>query len=78
MKPELTKAILGGVAGTLVMTMMMLVAPMMTGMPMDIAGFLMSNIGGMMAVMAALMGHLVYGGLLGAITGSGQKTPIHI
>ena len=140
MKPEITKAALGGVAGTIVMTlMMMFVAPMMTGMPMDIAamlgamlggytmgmiahimmgivvfplayvfiydrlpgspvvrgllwgvalwiaavvvvmptagaGFMLSNIGGMMAVMAALMGHLVYGGLLGAIAGNGENT----
>jgi len=142
MKPEITKAALGGIAGTIVMTMMMMfVAPMMTGMPMDIAamlggmlggytvgmiahimmgvvifpliyvfiytnlpgspivrgliwgailwlaavilvmpmagaGFLLSNIGGMMAVMAALLGHLVYGGLLGAIAGSGE-TAVH-
>jgi len=140
MKPEIGKAIMGGVAGTIVMTMMMMfVAPMMTGMPMDIAamlggmlggytmgmiahimmgviifplvyvfvayaflpgsplvrgliwgvvlwlaaitmvmpmagaGFLMSNIGGMTAVMAALMGHLVYGGLLGVIAGNGEN-----
>lgn len=38
-------------------------------MPMAGAGFFMSEIGGMKAVMAALMGHLVYGGLLGVITG---------
>jgi hypothetical protein len=38
-------------------------------MPMAGAGFLMANIGGMMALMASLMGHLVYGGLLGAIAG---------
>ena len=140
MKPDITKAVLGGVVATIVMTLMMkFVAPMMTGMQMDIAamlggmlggytlgmiahimmgvivfpliyvfiydklpgapvmrgliwgialwlaavivvmpmagaGFLMSNIGGMMAVMAALMGHLVYGGLLGAIAGNGEKT----
>ena len=139
MKPEIKMAVIGGVAGTLVMTMMMMfVAPMMTGMPMDIAamlggmlggytmgmiahlmmgiivfplayalvaygflpgsalvkgltfgvvlwvlaatmvmpmaggGFLMSNIGGMMALVASLMGHLVYGGLLGAIAGEGS------
>lgn len=41
-------------------------------MPMAGAGFLMSNVGGMMAVIAALMGHLVYGGLLGAIAGGGK------
>jgi uncharacterized membrane protein YagU involved in acid resistance len=38
-------------------------------MPMAGAGFFMSEIGGMKAVMAALMGHLVYGGLLGVIAG---------
>jgi len=142
MKPEIQMAVLGGVAGTLVMTMMMMfIAPMITGMPMDIAaligsmigdnymfgmvvhimmgvvifpliyvfvlyerlpgapwlkgviwgivlwvgaatvimpmagaGFLMSNIGGMMALVAALMGHIVYGGLLGVIAGSGEKS----
>lgn len=36
-------------------------------MPMAGAGFLMSEIGGMKAVVAALMGHLVYGGVLGAV-----------
>ncbi|MDP3334297.1 MAG: hypothetical protein Q8S55_20270 [Methylococcaceae bacterium] len=36
-------------------------------MPMAGAGFFMSEIGGLKAVMAALMGHLVYGGLLGVI-----------
>ena len=135
MKPEIKNAAIGGIAGTIVMTLMMMyVAPMLTGMPMDIAamlgsmlggytmgmiahnmmgvmgfaivyvigfdylpgspivkglifgtalwaaavavvmpmagaGFLMANIGGMMAVMASLMGHLVYGGLLGALAG---------
>lgn len=140
MKPELQKAVIGGVAGTVVMTLMaMYVAPMMTGMPMDIAamlagmmgmgwmmgmighimmgvvifpliyvfivynrvpgsplvrgliwgvalwvmavavvmpmagaGVLMANMGGMMAVMASLMAHLVYGGLLGQIAGGGS------
>ncbi|MFZ2452384.1 MAG: DUF6789 family protein [Methylovulum miyakonense] len=38
-------------------------------MPMAGAGFFMSEIGGMKAVMAALMGHLLYGGLLGVIAG---------
>ncbi len=139
MKPELKNAVIGGTAGTIVMTLMMMyVAPMLTGQPMDIAamlggmlggytmgmiahimmgvvifpiayviaydflpgsplikglsfgvvlwiaavvmvmpmagaGFLMANIGGMMAVMAALMGHLVYGGLLGALAGGESK-----
>ena len=140
MKPDVKKALLGGLVATIVMTLMMMyVAPMMTGQPMDIAaliggmlgnsyamgmlmhlilgivvfplvyvyvlyehlpgspalrgaiwgvilwvlaavvvmpmagaGFLMANIGGMMALVAALIGHLVYGGLLGAIAGAGQ------
>lgn len=137
MNTNIIKAILGGIAGTLMMSLMMrFAAPMMVGQPMDIAamlgnmmdnnyvmgmavhimfgvllfplvyavllfrflpgaplvkgllfgsilwliaetmvmpmagaGFFMSEIGGMKAVMAALMGHLVYGGLLGVITG---------
>lgn len=140
MKPENSKAILGGLIGTVVMTLMMMyLAPMMTGSPMDIAamlgtklggwkigmaahliigvlvfpliyvlviyhfvggtplvrglvygvllwlaavivvmpiagaGVLLSNVGGMMAVIAALIGHLVYGGLLGAIAGHGPS-----
>ncbi len=137
MNPNIIKTILGGIAGTLMMSLMMrFVAPMMVGQPMDIAamlgnmmgnnyaigmavhgllgvlvfplvyaffmfrllpgsplikgmswglilwllaetmimpmagaGFFMSEIGGMKAVLAALMGHLVYGGLLGVIAG---------
>lgn len=137
MNPNIIKAILGGIVGTLMMSLMMrFAAPMMIGQPMDIAamlgnmmggvyalgmaahimlgvlvfpliytilvyrllpggplikgltwglilwliaetmvmpmagaGFFMSEIGGMKAVMAALMGHLVYGGLLGVIVG---------
>ena len=137
MNTNLIKAILGGIAGTLMMSLMMrFAAPMMVGQPMDIAamlgnmmgnnyamgmavhimlgvlvfplvyaifvfrllpggplikgmtwglilwliaetlvmpmagaGFFMSEIGGMKAVMAALIGHLVYGGLLGVIAG---------
>lgn len=38
-------------------------------MPMAGAGFFMSEIGGAKAVMAALMGHLVYGGLVGIFVG---------
>ena len=45
MKPNIGKAIGGGLAGTVVMTMMMyFVAPMMMGAPMDVAAML----GGMM------------------------------
>ena len=38
-------------------------------MPLAGAGFFMAKIGGANAVIAALMGHLVYGGLLGAFAG---------
>ncbi len=38
-------------------------------MPMMGAGFFSANAGGMMAVVASLMGHLVYGALLGSIGG---------
>lgn len=137
MKPHIVKILIGGLAGTLLMTLMMrFAAPMLIGRPMDIAallgnmmggiyvmgmaahimlgvlvlplvyaillfrflpgaplvkgllfgsilwliaetlvmpmagaGFFMSEIGGMKAVMAALMGHLAYGGVLGAIAG---------
>jgi len=141
MKPSLMKSVAGGLAGTVVMSMMMrFVAPMMLGHPMDIAamlgnmmggsyalgmaahlmngivifplayallvfrflpgppalrgmmfgtilwllaevmvmpmagaGFFSSEIGGAKAVMAALMGHLVYGALLGAIAGTAES-----
>ncbi len=43
-------------------------------MPMAGAGVLMANVGGMAAVGASMMGHLVYGGLLGAIAGNGTTT----
>ena len=140
MKPSLVKSMAGGLAGTVMMTMMMrFVAPLMLGHPMDIAGmlasmmggswaigmaahlmngivifplvyaflgfrflpgppvargmifgailwllaeimvmpmagagFFSSEIGGAKAVMAALMGHLVYGALLGAISGAAE------
>ena len=138
MKPNLIKSMAGGLAGIVMMTMMMrFVAPMMLGHPMDIAsmlanmmgvswvigmvahfmngavifplayalvvfrflpgppvlrgvlwgvvlwlvaetmvmpmagsGFFSSEIGGAKAVFAALMGHLVYGALLGFISGT--------
>ncbi len=137
MKPSVSKAILGGLAGTILITLMMyFVAPMMLGKPMDTAamlgkmlgdswilgmmmhfingtvifpliyvfaiypvltgkpwirgalwgvalwilsqavvmpmmggGFLSSHMGGMMAVVASLMGHAAYGAVLGGITG---------
>jgi hypothetical protein len=130
MKPAIKKAILGGIVGTVMMTLMMIGRPMdiaaliggmmgdnyMIGMVMHImmgvvlfpvvyvfvvfrfvpgpapvrgiiwgavlwlaaatmimpmagAGFFMSEIGGMKAAVAALMGHIVYGALLGALAG---------
>ena len=140
MKPFVTKAILGGLAGTVVLTMMMyLVAPMMLGHSMDIAamlgsmlgnswalgmaahwmngvlifpllyafliyklrpgsptvrgiiwgvalwliaeamvmpmmgaGFFSSAAGGTMAAMASLIGHILYGGILGLIAGAAE------
>jgi len=143
MKPNPIKAILGGVVGTVVLTMMTLkVAPMILGRPMDIPamisgmmggplalgwaahillgvaafpltyvfvvfrflpgvptlrgalwgvalwvavevmvmpmagnGFFSSTNGGPKAVMVALMGHVVYGALLGIIAGKGEPVP---
>ena len=60
MKPNLTKAIVGGLAGTVVMSLMMrFVAPMMLGHPMDIAGMLASMMGGVYAI--GMAAHLVNG-----------------
>ena len=143
MKPNPIKAILGGIVGTVVLTMMTLkVAPMILGRPMDIPamisgmmggpvalgwaahillgvvvfpltyvfvvfrflpgvpalrgalwgvalwvavevtvmpmagnGFFSSTNGGPKAVMVALMGHVVYGALLGAIAGKAEPEP---
>jgi hypothetical protein len=143
MKPNPIKAILGGVVGTVVLTMMTLkVAPMILGRPMDIPamiagmmggplalgwaahillgvavfpltyvfivfrllpgvpalrgalwgvalwvavevtvmpmagnGFFSSTNGGPKAVLVALMGHVVYGALLGTIAGKAEPEP---
>lgn len=145
MHPNLGRAIAGGFAGTVVMTLMMYyVSPMMMGMKMDIAamlgsmlggnwtagmivhfingavvfpaiyvyllyerlpgspvlrgaiwgtilwflaqtvvmpmmggGFFSSQMGGAMAVMGSLIGHLIYGSLLGAIAGGPALQPAH-
>lgn len=64
MKPRLVQAIIGGVAGTILMTLMMYyVAPLMTGGPMDIASTLGEMTGtnptvGM--VMHFMLGSLVF------------------
>ncbi len=138
MKSKFSKILIGGIAGTLMMSLMMkFAAPVMIGQPMDIAamlgdmmggvyemgvaahvmfgvlvfplvyawlffrilpgaplvkgllfgqmlwlitatmvmpmagaGFFMSEIGGIQAAMAALVGHWVYGALLGGIVGN--------
>ncbi len=143
MRPNIGKTILGGFAGTVVMTLMMyFVAPMMLGRPMDVAGmlggvlggswtmgmlmhfingslvfaliyayllyralpsapwlkgtiwglilwffsqtmvtpmmgggFFSSNAGGLMAVMASLLGHAIYGALLGSTRGAAEGAP---
>ena len=60
MKPDLKKAITGGVVGTIVMTLMaMYLAPMMTGMPMDIAAMIAGMMG--MPWLMGMMGHLMMG-----------------
>ena len=60
MKPNLMKAILGGLAGTVMMTMMMrFVAPLMLGHPVDIAGMLANMMGGAWAM--GMAAHLVNG-----------------
>lgn len=145
MRPDIGKAILGGLVATLVLTgIMYWVAPLMLGQPMDVAGMLSgmigiswetgmvlhfingtlvfpivyalflygvlpggpwlkgavwgfilwliaeivvvpmagggvfhSAMGGMLAAMASLMGHLVYGALLGGIAGEAGATEPH-
>jgi len=57
------------VKGLLFGTVLWLIAATMV-MPMAGAGFFMSEIGGIKAAIAALMGHWVYGGLLGGIAGN--------
>ncbi len=55
----------------LVYGVLLWVAAVVVVMPIAGAGVLMSNVGGMMALIASLIGHLVYGGLLGVIAGYG-------
>ncbi|MEO7889724.1 MAG: DUF6789 family protein [Vicinamibacterales bacterium] len=46
-------------------------------MPMMGAGLFSANMGGMMAVVGSLVGHLLYGSLLGAIAGAPQRHVAH-
>jgi len=45
-------------------------------MPMAGAGLFSANLGGMKAVMAALIGHVVYGSTLGAIAGKSESPEV--
>ncbi|MDH3297773.1 MAG: hypothetical protein OEM23_05280 [Gemmatimonadota bacterium] len=71
MKPRLMQAIIGGLAGTIVMTLMMyFVAPMMMGGPMDVAAMLgdmmgMSNTVGM--IVHFLLGALAFPALFALV-----------
>jgi hypothetical protein len=46
-------------------------------MPMMGGGFFSSAMGGMTAVIGSLMGHLLYGSVLGAIAGAPQARAAH-
>ncbi len=60
MKPQVTKAVVGGLVGTVVMTLMMyFVAPKMTGRTMDIASELGQMMGGSWA--AGMAAHFFNG-----------------
>ena len=60
--PTFTRAVLGGVAGTLAMTAMMYVVAPMMGVHMDIAAMLGSMLGG--SWIAGLMMHFVNGSVI--------------
>ena len=63
MKPRLVQAVIGGLAGTIVMTLMMyFVAPMMMGGPMDIAATLGDVTG--MGKTAGMVIHFVLGAVV--------------
>jgi len=62
-KPRLTQAVIGGLAGTILMTLMMYyVAPMMMGGPMDIASMLGDMMG--MGSRAGMLVHYMIGAVV--------------
>lgn len=62
-KPRLTQAVIGGLAGTILMTLMMYyVAPMMMGGPMDIASMLGDMMG--MGSRAGMLVHFMIGAVV--------------
>jgi len=73
MSKVLGKSIVAGLIGTLVMTVFMLMAPMMG------AGLFAVNTHAPMAmVMGSLMGHLVYGAVLGGVYGTRNLAPASV
>lgn len=69
MPQNYTKIITAGIAGTIAMTIVGLFgAPMMGLAPMNPASMLAGAMGGMVA-MGSLIGHVVYGLVVGAILG---------
>lgn len=85
MRPNLSRAVLGGLVGTLVMTGMMYTISPMMGLHMDIAAMLGSMLGGNWAggmtmhfVNGSLVGHILYGSLLGAIAGAPEARVVHV
>lgn len=53
-----------------------LVAQVMV-MPMMGAGVFSANAGGLMAAMGSLVGHVLYGGVLGAVSGTPEAVPVN-
>ena len=63
MKPRLTQAVIGGLAGTILMTLMMYyVAPLMMSGPMDIAGMLGDMMG--MGSRGGMLVHFMFGAVV--------------
>ncbi len=63
MKPNIVKAVLGGLVGTILITLMMyFVAPVMMGQPMDVAAMLGSMLGNSWAMGMAM--HFVNGTII--------------
>jgi len=87
MRPSFMRAILGGLLATIAITFLMyFVAPLLLGEPMDIAKVLGNFLGttrgigmaagGILAVLLSLVGHIVYGAILGAVTGGPESKAI--
>lgn len=85
MRPQVTRLVFGGLTGTLAMTAMMYeVAPTVLWlmaqtivMPMMGGGLFSAAAGGMVAAVASLVGHLVYGSILGAVSAGADLQLAH-